>query len=227
MFKKHSYFALLCLLILASTLSCAIHKARQKNAARVGELVPCSVQTAKDITSDIPKNKSPKIIIEVGAGSGAITHSIIKKMNEEDHLDLIEIEPILCEELQENFGQMKNVSIHCMDFLHFKPDYQYDYVVSTLPFNSFPADLVKKLIDHLVEVSKDGAYLGFVEFKFLPSLRTIGMNKDEKKEYKKTREVIKNFVALYGVAENSIFLNFPPILIFHLKIDKSKENLAK
>lgn len=201
--------------------SCAIHKAYQKDPARVGEVSPCSARVAKKITEPIIKNHSPKRIIEVGAGAGALTNKILEKMTDQDHLDLIEIEPILCDVLKEKFGNLKNVSIHCTDFLDFKPTTEYDYVVSTLPFNSFSPELVQRLVDHLIKISKNGAYLGFVEFKWLSSFRMMGLPKKEKETFQKTRDIIKNFRTKYGYYSTDVYINFPPLIIYHLKIDKT------
>jgi phospholipid N-methyltransferase len=222
MFKPKNILVYLALSACFITLlgSCAITKAWQKNSQRVGELVPCSARVAKKITENIEPENSPKRIIEVGAGSGALTGKIIKKMNESDHLDLIEIEPLLCDELHKKFGQLKNVAIHCMDFLDWQPDYEYDYVVSTLPFNSFPPELTQKLIDHLVHVSKNGAYLGFVEYKWLSSLKRLGLNKSEIEGYQKNRDIIEGFYQKYRFYEVDVYINFPPIIVYHLKITK-------
>lgn len=209
-------------LLLTPFMSCAIHQAYQKDSKRVGEVVPCSARVGKKITELIRRDQSPKMIIEVGAGSGALTNKIIAKMNEFDHLDLVEIEPLLCETLQEKFGHLKNVSIRCMDFLEWHPNYEYDYIVSTLPFNSFPAGLVQKLTDHLIAVAKNGANLGFVEFKWLSSLRMIAMNQQEKEELQKTRNVVNNFYTKYKLYDTDVYMNFPPIVIYHMKIDKGQ-----
>jgi phosphatidylethanolamine/phosphatidyl-N-methylethanolamine N-methyltransferase len=208
------------LMVLAE--SCTIYKAYQKNPRRVGEVVPCSSRVAKKLTELIRPEYSPKRILEVGAGSGAMTSKIITKMNENDHLDLVEIEPILCDVLKEKFGHVKNVSIHCTDFLQWHPKDKYDYVISTLPFNSFPHDLVQKLIDHLIDVSKDGANLSFVELKWLSSFRKIAMNKAEKEKFQKTLDTAGNFYKKYALYDTNVYMNFPPIIIYHLKIDKSK-----
>jgi phosphatidylethanolamine/phosphatidyl-N-methylethanolamine N-methyltransferase len=199
---------------------CAMQKAYQKNPKQVGEIVPCSSRVGIKLTEQIKKDQSPKRIIEVGAGSGAITPKILAKMSAEDQLDLIEIEPLLCDVLKEKFGHQKNVSIHCMDFLAFKPASAYDYVISTLPLNSFPPDLVQKLTDHLVHVSKDGAFLSFVELKYLSALRKMVMKKAEKAEFNETRAIIEKFQKKYLTYETDVYLNFPPIIISHLKIDK-------
>lgn len=201
-------------------MSCAMYKAHKKDPKAVGEIVPLSARVAKIITQPIRKEDSPKKMMEVGAGSGALTKKIITKMTENDHLDLIEIEPLLCDVLREKFGHLKNVSIQCMDFLNWHPNYQYDYIVSTLPFNSFKHDLVQKLVDHLAELAKPSAYVAFVEFKWLSGFRMLGMNKAEKEEFLKTRSAIEGFYEKHKQYTSNVYLNFPPILIYHLKINK-------
>lgn len=195
-------------------------KAYKKDPKAVGEVVPCSARVGKKITDNIKADHSPKVIVEVGAGDGALTPKILEKMTDLDHLDLVEIEPILCEELTKKFGHLKNVSIHCMDFLQFKPGYQYDYMVSTLPFNSFPPELTQKLIDHLIALAKNGAPLSFVEFKWLSSIRTLGMSKAEKAIHQKNRDIIEGFYKKYQLYDVDVYMNFPPIIVYHVKIVK-------
>ncbi len=82
-------------------------------------------------------------------------------------------------------------------------------MISTLPFNSFPPELVEKLVNHLIEVSKDKATLAFVEFKWLAPLKKTFLNKEEKEVFKKTRKIIEDFYATYGIYHENVYINFP------------------
>ncbi|HXW52861.1 MAG TPA: hypothetical protein VEL47_02020, partial [Myxococcota bacterium] len=84
--KLANHVCLLTIFVLAlpELTGCAIARAHKKSGSRVGEIVPLSARVAKKISEPIKLNQSPKKILEVGAGSGAMTPKIITKMTEQD-----------------------------------------------------------------------------------------------------------------------------------------------
>ena len=81
-----------------------------RNPAKVGAIAPCSSYVADELTRYIMhEDRKPLRILEVGAGTGPITKEIIKKMNEDDHLDCIELDAVYCDQLEEKFGEHENV----------------------------------------------------------------------------------------------------------------------
>lgn len=220
---QHISFKSYFLLFLASLYflsSCAIIKARHKNPTQVGEIVPCSARVAKKVTETIDQDRGPKTILEIGAGSGALTGHIINKMTAKDVLDLIEIEPILCDELKNKFGQIPNVHIHCVDFLQFTSHDRYDYIVSSLPYNSFPPKLTQALIDHMLHLADANAYISFVEIKWFPMIKSWFLNQENKKQYQENREIINNLYNKYHLYSTSVYMNFPPIIVHHLRLKR-------
>lgn len=220
MSKKNKLFILptsFMIFFLLTSVSCTFFKAWQNNPERVGEIAPSSSRVAKKMSETIKTDGDKKYLLEVGAGEGALTEKIIQKLRDIDHLDLIEIEPIFCKELSEKFGAIKNVAIHCLDFLVWQPSYQYDYVVTSLPFNSFPPSLTEQLMKHLLEVTKEHGKLSFYEFKWLPQIRPWFMNEAEIKVQAQNRSVIENFIKTYLVYQTTVYVNFPPVIVYHLE----------
>lgn len=218
--KQHSIYIFWLLLVLSFSLmcfSCTFLKAWYNNPERVGEVVPSSSRVAKVMSDRIKTHGDKKYLLEVGAGEGALTDKIIQKLRDIDHLDLIEIEPIFCKELSEKFGAIKNITIHCLDFLTWKPSYQYDHVVTSLPFNSFPPSLTEQLMKHLLEVTKENGTISFYEFKWLPQIRHWFMNEADTKIQAQNREHIENFIKNYLVYQTTVYLNFPPVIVYHLE----------
>lgn len=219
----HNIIHVLSLMSAVFVSSCVSYQAWSKNPARVGEISPFSARVAKKMVEPIKEGNAPKKILEIGPGGGGISEKIISKLKAGDHLDLVEIEPVFCESLQKQFGHLPNVSVHCVDFLKWQPEYQYDHVISTLPLNSFSPELVQNLIDNMVHVTKNGATLAFVAYKWIRPFRMLMLNKEEKEAYKKNLAIVDKFYADYGLHTTDVYINLPPTIIYHLKITKDEE----
>ena len=116
-----------------------------QNPAAIGSISPSSVFLAKKIVQFIPTDDDGQArrYLEVGAGTGAFTGELIKKMKANDQLDIVELDPYFCKLLKEKFKKPQ-VHVHCVPIEQWKPDYQYDAIVSGLPLNSFPPRTGKK-----------------------------------------------------------------------------------
>lgn len=217
--KYLSIFLLSSVFLLTSCTS-AISNARKERPAEIGAIAESSKWLAKVITEKIPSDTKEKKILEIGAGTGVFTEKIIEKMNPTDMLDTIELVPELCDILKEKFGKNPQVNVICKNILEFTPDYTYDYVVMGLPFNSFPASLVSQIKDHTIKLCKPDTELSFFEYKWLPTLRLLFMNKEDKKNYLETRKEIDDFIKKYEKSNKSVYLNIPPAVVHFLQIKK-------
>jgi phospholipid N-methyltransferase len=193
---------------------------RQKNADAIGAIAESSNQLADVITGIIEDSEDKKYILEAGGGTGIFTEKIIKKLRPGDHLDVVEFMPELCEILNKKFANTASpVTIHCMDILDIKPEKSYTHIISGLPFNSFAAEFVQKITDKYVEFAVKGAPCSFFEYKWLPTLRPLFMNQQEKDQYRDTREVIENFVKRYEKSSTAVYANIPPAIVHFLQLN--------
>lgn len=197
-----------------------LYALREKNADTIGAIAESSDQLATVITSIIPDSEDKKYILEVGAGTGIFTEKIIKKLKPHDHLDVVEIMPDLCEVLRKKFQHEILVTIHCIDVLDLKPEFPYSHIISGLPFNSFPAQLIEKISNRYVEFAASNAACSFFEYKWLPSIRPWFMNKEEKDNFKNARDVIENFIRRYEKSHTAVYANIPPATVHFLEINK-------
>ena len=80
----------------------------------------------KIIATIDPQHKD--IILEIGPGHGALTDKLIKS----SILTTIEIDPLLCKELQKNY---KDINIINDDILKYKIDKKYTKIIGNIPYN--------------------------------------------------------------------------------------------
>ena len=206
----------LCLIAL-SLMSCSHTKEQREfylaykaNPKTIGAIRHSSVYLSKKMTDHIASGTGKKIL-EVGAGIGSFSEEIIGKMDATDHLDLIEIESPLCKILEAKFTTHSNVSVHCTSILDFNPVYQYDYIVSGLPFNYFSSETVQNILNKYVSLSKPENTLSFFEYIMAPSYQTI-IHKN------RVPKIVGNFVKKHQAKTHHILMNTPPARIYKLHL---------
>ena len=91
-----------------------------------------------------------------------------------------------------------------------------------LPFNAFPIGMVKSLQEQLKIFAKKGAYLSYVEYALLQSLKrnlkNLMQRPDEHQHLSEHKKLVDEFKNKYFVKTVTVFKNVPPIYVHHLKI---------
>ncbi|MFQ5729674.1 MAG: class I SAM-dependent methyltransferase [Waddliaceae bacterium] len=184
----------------------------------IGSLTPSSAALADAMTRYV-NNENPqsekKHYLEAGAGTGAFTRAIIEKLGPNDHLDIIEINQKFCERLKKKYMHYENVSIHVGSVLEWKPHYQYDAIVSSLPFNAFRSQFVSDIYEHYRKITKPGGVVSYCEYMALPGIRKVFLKPSARKELQETLDVSSSFEKNYEIREDKVFANFPPASVHH------------
>ena len=96
-------FSLFLLLLITAFTSCKFFSLYSKKPEVIGAVAPSSHELAGSMLKHIDCNKTPKKILEVGAGTGVVTKRILKCLKPKDELLVYEIEPDLCASLNKQF----------------------------------------------------------------------------------------------------------------------------
>ena len=134
---------------------CVFSKLYTEKPTTIGAISPSSGYLASALIEEIDCSKTPKTILEVGAGSGSITHVLESCLKPQDTLVAYELEPELCAILEEAFkNSKKNIIIRCQDIqsLTTQSNETFDYIVSTLPFNAFEPEFVDDILNLYLSV---------------------------------------------------------------------------
>lgn len=188
----------------------------------VGAVLPSSSALAKEIVSEIPKDPQarPRVILEIGPGTGSFTDKIIKRMNPKDTLHLVEFDKKFCLQLQARYKHIPNVRVFHQSILDYGVDAtkKYDHIVSGLPLNSFPTEMVQKIFEKYKELSKNGATLSYFDYRFLPKIKNFYLSEEEKKAFEDILRQKELFYSQYGLREATTFSNVPPARILHHRV---------
>lgn len=192
----------------------------------VGAILPCTSGVGKELTRCMVRSQRvhpehPLRILEVGAGTGAMTEIIVGHVRDIDQVDVVEISPEFCSVLHDKFDKYKNLSIHCMSIIDWHPEQAYDFIISTLPFNSFDYELMDSIINHLTLLIKSGGVLSYVAYAGIAQLKKPFLWGKKRADHKRKMKRLKEWRRQYKIAKKTIIKNVPPINIYHLCIEKN------
>ncbi|MCL4360944.1 methyltransferase domain-containing protein [Candidatus Dependentiae bacterium] len=190
-----------------------------KEPKEVGALTPLTSYTAKKLIEPIKNFHGPKNILEVGAGTGVVTDELLKELKAQDNLDVIEKNEKFCAIMSDKLkDSAKNIKFYCMPIEDFSSDKKYDFIISTLPFNSFPKELILKVFEKYKSLLKKDGYVHYIEYALLAKLKRFFLSKQQKLEYDEAQATIKAIREKYLIKKILILWNFPPTYVYYLKI---------
>jgi len=202
-----------------------------KSPKTVGAAAPLSQGVINQIVKHLKKRirLSAVRILEVGAGIGNVTHSITKLLLPQDQLDIVEINPEYCQFLDQRFGKNTNVSIHCVSVIDWVPIQPYDFIISTLPFNSFDPLFVERIFAHYTKLLKPNGVLSYVEYMGLQDINLAFSKGKKRKIIHQRKHLLQDLQRRCLIEKKQIFSNFLPCNIYHMSMHNKviRKELAK
>lgn len=192
-----------------------------------GAIAPSSRFLARSMTRFLrkrPADGPPVRVLEIGPGTGAVTGTIVKHLHEYDRFDLVELNEAFATHLQKRFetdatwqrvaGQSQ---VHVAPLQEFSSDGPYDFVISGLPLNNFPATLVDDIFEHYFKHLLPGGILSYFEYQFVRSLRTRAGARSERDRLKLIDITMGDYCAKHRIRRDWILANIPPAWVQHLQ----------
>lgn len=190
-----------------------------KDPTTVGSLAPSSKYLTREITQFVATEKTdqPRRYLEVGAGTGAFTEELVRRIKDHDHLDILDIDPQFCQLLRAKYGA-KNIHVHCTPVEDFKPNATYDGIVSGLPLNSFSSSQVETILGALKRLTKPKGTISYYEYLWLPTIKSAWLrfsNTIKWSDFNRVRSLKNLFYDTYGRKKEYVFLNITPARVLH------------
>ncbi len=190
------------------------------NPSSIGSIFPSSRKLAKQMTKKTScPHTDPVRYLEVGAGSGALTKHIAKKIQADDTLDIVEMDRQFCKILNRKYGHLPNITVHEISILDFDQK-DYDVVISSLPLNSFNSNLVDQVLLKYKYLAKDGGYVSYFEYIGLGKIKKLYLSGKLQMDFKTILSLKDSFVSNYCTEKDKIWWNFPPARIFHCQMEE-------
>jgi phospholipid N-methyltransferase len=186
-----------------------------------GSIAPSSKHLTDAMIRMIQHDGTPLTILEAGPGTGPFTLPLIRMMEEGDLLDLCELNPNFVAHLQNLFQAEPAYQTH-QDRIHLynipvqelEGEKKYDYIVSSLPFNNFPPDLVEEILTSYRRMIKPGGLLSFFEYAYVRPMKKLIVGSRERARINAVGDVIQAFVDHYSIQKTVVALNLPPARVY-------------
>jgi phospholipid N-methyltransferase len=188
-----------------------------------GAVMPSSRFLAKALTSALDGPRKAAHILEVGPGTGAVTKAIVRQMRKGDTLDCVELNQQFADRVRKLVAT-NSVFDECRDRIkvihagveEVPGEGVYDFIISGLPFNSFPSVVVRRVFESFSRLLKPGGVLSYFEYEFIRQLQTPFVNKDERRRLHRVGWVVNKYIKAYQTRRERVFMNVPPAIVRHL-----------
>jgi phospholipid N-methyltransferase len=189
-----------------------------------GAIAPSSRFLASNMAEPMKRHQGPKRVLEIGPGTGAVTREIVKQIRPEDSLDLVELNEKFVEILHQRFDaeqafqEIKHLtSIHNCPLQEYGVGEEYDYIVSGLPLNNFPTDLVREIFAAYFRLLKPGGVLSYFEYMYVRPVRKVVSRGPENDRIRQIDDIMRSYTNQYRIRTNWIWFNLPPAWVQHLQ----------
>ena len=195
-----------------------------------GAVLPSSRFLARAMTGPLRERSSPKRVLEVGPGTGAVTREIVRRIGPDDRFDLVEINERFAELLRHRFehdARYRSVSeqseVHVCPLQEFRSKAPYDAIISGLPFNNFTSQLVGELVDTCFELLAPGGTFSFFEYMYIRPLKRTVLRGPERQRLTEIEDLLQGRFRRHRIHRNWVFVNVPPAWVQHLQKEPHAE----
>ncbi|SHE59541.1 Phospholipid N-methyltransferase [Fodinibius roseus] len=185
-----------------------------KDLKQTGAIAPSSKFLAKDLVTKLKKEVvcdtcRPLKILELGPGTGPLTKEIVKYLRPQDMLDIVEIHKKFYQIVKSRYRQ-PNLQVHHADILQFQPDYTYDFIFSSLPYENMPEEISQEIWKKKLKLCSSDACISY--FKYV-KFRNFKNDFEE--------EIVNK----YGQNKKIVLRNLPPAKVYTLEINDNGERV--
>lgn len=190
-----------------------------------GAIAPSSRFLARALCDPLKKRTRPVRILEIGPGTGAVTKEVVRLVQPGDQFDLVELNEKFVELLRDRFAQHPQFTrvaaqsaVHQCPLQEFQAPAPYDYIISGLPLNNFPAELVREIFEAYFRLLAPGGVLSYFEYMYVRSLKkSLSPNRDERSRLATLDEIIQPHLQAHRIRRDWVFANLPPAWVQHLQ----------
>lgn len=189
-----------------------------------GAIAPSGRRLCRALARYVSGSGEPRRILEVGPGTGVVTDAIIHQLGPADTLDVVELNDRFVAALNQRLAAeptwqrvANRVRIHHMPVEQLPVGDGYDAIVSGLPFNNFPVELVSSIIDHLERLAAPNATLSFFEYVAVRKVKATVCKKPERDRLNGIGKTLESAFKKWQFRQECVLANVPPAWVHHLR----------
>jgi phosphatidylserine decarboxylase len=205
----------------------------QTSFTSIGALIPTSRYAARMMVSECARRAGPRTILEVGPGTGSITAEIVRTMRPGDRLTLVELNEEFVAYLRERFEREPDfrrvrdqLTILHMDVTQLDQPERFDYIISAVPFNNLPPELVEAILARFREMLAPDGVLTYIEYAYLRALKQRLLSGGEGEQFGAVNRVLDGYIERHQFRRDFEPRNVPPAWARHLRFHEPPATAA-
>jgi len=208
------------------------HYVRHPN--QIGAVAPSSRSLADAICEPYRRSEGPVSILEIGAGTGAVTRHIGTLLRVGDEFDICEMQAGLVEILERDVLSLptfvpgvkqKRIRMFCCPVQTLPFDKKYDFIISCLPLTSFSLEDVTSIFEVIKSQLKDGGVLSYFEYIALRRTSRVFAVGRRRERVKQVSSFLSRQIHDHEFARRAVFQNLPPAYARHLRFDDGSRHV--
>src|SRR6516165_5632390 len=156
----------------------AFYRQFREQYGTTGSVMPTSRALARALTRPRRAGPSPRRVLEVGPGTGAVTREIVRTLRPGDRLEIVEINASFVEVVRRRFEEELDFRRKTLQTRVIHSAIQdvegravYDVMISGIPLNNFAVPLVEEIFASYRRLLKPQGTLSYFEYVAIRDLK--------------------------------------------------------
>lgn len=161
----------------------------------------------------------PLAVLEAGAGTGAVTRTLIPQLPQGTRLDIVEANPRFATRLRRLVDSHPEVKaeVHQAYVEELDTDQRYDVIVSGLPLTNFEPKQVERIMARYMELLHPGGTLTYFAYLGTRRARTLLSSRAEARRHAAVDHIMAGYQRSYATARWTTWANLPPAHVWQLQ----------
>ena len=188
-----------------------------------GAVWPSSRKLAGAMTRTFRESSGPRMILEVGPGTGPFTRVILRTLREGDEFHIVEINSDFCAHLEktllEPFRKAHpniKITLHQGPIQDIALEGNFDHIVCGLPFNNFQPELVRSIFRTMMSLLKTNGDLAYFEYAAVRYMKSPVVGRRGRMRLKRIDAHAKLMHRQHSGTRELVVANFPPAVAVRL-----------
>jgi phospholipid N-methyltransferase len=192
------------------------------NFGEIGAIAPSSPSLARAMTLALDRRRSPRAVLEVGAGTGAVTTSLMERLGPDDRLDVVESNDAFADALRvvteaSAPTTRPHTTVHTTRIETFDTDVRYDAIVSGLPFTNATPDQVASILDRYDALLADGGSVVYFAYVGTRRMRSVTASRSEARRHATVEGLLSEYRGRFETSSQTVWRNLPPARVWTLQ----------
>lgn len=190
-----------------------------------GAVLPSGRGLAKALAHFVREGTGSRRILEVGPGTGAVTREILDALQTDDRLVLVERNEEFVARLRERLADDASVNgladrirlVHA-GVEELADEEPFDVIISGLPLNNFPVELVEQLLDKMRQLLAPQGTLSFFEYVAIRRAKAMVSGRSERVRLRGIGRALDKLLQTGEVRRDIVLANVPPAWVHHVRL---------